>query len=48
MTQATQTTQSPNMTGHRQAAYAAKHFPEKQQQLAQENHAPVMTSGAEM
>ena len=42
----TQTTQSPNMTGHTQTANAAKHFEEKQQQLAENE--PVMLSGAEM
>ena len=44
----TQTTQSPNMTGHTQTGNAAKHFDEKQQQLAEDNHQPVMLSGAEM
>lgn len=43
----TQTTQSPNMTGHTQTADAAKNFDDKQQQLQQGNK-PVMLSGAEM
>ncbi len=44
----TQTTQSPNMTGHTQTGHAAKHFEEKQQQLAKGTKQPVMLSGAEM
>ena len=44
----TQTTQSPNMTGHTQTANAAKNFEEKQRRLAEDNHEPVMLSGAEM
>lgn len=44
----TQTTQSPNMTGHTQTSHAAKNFDEKQQQLAQDPTQPVMMSGAEM
>ena len=44
----TQTTQSPNMTGHTQTANAAKNFEEKQQLLAEGNAQPVMLSGAEM
>ena len=48
MTQTTQTTQSPNMTGHTQTGNAAKNFPEKQQQLAENSSQPVMLTGAEM
>lgn len=44
----TQTTQSPNMTGHTQTGHAAKDFDEKQQQLAEGSQQPVMMSGAEM
>lgn len=44
----TQTTQAPKMTGHTQTGNAAKNFAEKQQQLAKDNHEPVMLSGAEM
>lgn len=44
----TQTTQSPNMTGHTQTGNAAKNFEEKQQALATDNAQPVMLSGAEM
>lgn len=43
----TQTTQSPNMTGHTQTDDAAAHFESKQQQL-QNSSQPVMLSGAEM
>ncbi|ERL56468.1 Acetolactate synthase large subunit [Psychrobacter aquaticus CMS 56] len=48
VTTVTQTTQSPNMTGHTQTGNAAKNFEEKQQRLAENNHQPVMMSGAEM
>ena len=44
----TQTTQSPNMTGHTQTGNAAKNFKEKQQRLAEGSEQPVMLSGAEM
>ena len=44
----TQTTQSPNMTGHTQTGNAAKNFEEKQQRLAEGSDQPVMLSGAEM
>ena len=44
----TQTTQSPNMTGHTQTGNAAKNFEEKQQRLAEGSAEPVMLSGAEM
>lgn len=44
----TQTTQSPNMTGHTQTGNAAKNFEEKQQRLAEGSKQPVMLSGAEM
>jgi acetolactate synthase I/II/III large subunit len=44
----TQTTQSPNMTGHTQTGNAAKNFEEKQQRLAEGSTQPVMLSGAEM
>ena len=44
----TQTTQSPNMTGHTQTGNAAKNFEEKQQRLAENSKQPVMLSGAEM
>lgn len=44
----TQTTQSPNMTGHTQTGNAAKNFEEKQQRLAEGSAQPVMLSGAEM
>ncbi|WP_205628057.1 acetolactate synthase 3 large subunit [Psychrobacter sp. P11F6] len=44
----TQTTQSPNMTGHTQTGNAAKNFEEKQQRLAEGSEQPVMLSGAEM
>ncbi len=44
----TQTTQSPNMTGHTQTGNAAKNFEEKQQRLAEGNEQPIMLSGAEM
>lgn len=44
----TQTTQSPNMTGHTQTGNAAKNFEEKQQRLAEGSSQPVMLSGAEM
>lgn len=44
----TQTTQSPNMTGHTQTANAAKHFDKKQQLIAEGSDQPVMLSGAEM
>ncbi|BBI69001.1 hypothetical protein PKHYL_31920 [Psychrobacter sp. KH172YL61] len=44
----TQTTQSPNMTGHTQTGNAAKNFEEKQQRLAEGSVQPVMLSGAEM
>ena len=36
------------MTGHTQTANAAKNFEEKQRRLAEDNHEPVMLSGAEM
>ncbi len=36
------------MTGHTQTASAAKNFEEKQRRLAEDNHEPVMLSGAEM
>ncbi len=48
VTTVTQTTQSPNMTGINQTANAAKNFKDKQQQLKEANHEPVMMSGAEM
>ena len=48
MTTVTQTTQSPNMTGHTQTGHAAKNFGEKQQQLAEDSTQPVMMTGAEM
>ena len=44
----TQTTQSPNMTGHTQTSDAAKNFDKKQQKLAENTAQPVMMSGAEM
>ncbi len=44
----TQTTQSPNMTGHTQTGNAAKNFEEKQQRLAEGSEQPIMLSGAEM
>lgn len=44
----TQTTQSPNMTGHTQTGDAAKNFDKKQQKLAENTAQPVMMSGAEM
>lgn len=44
----TQTTQSPNMTGHTQTGNAAKNFEKKQQRLAEEGGQPVKLSGAEM
>lgn len=44
----TQTTQSPNMTGHTQTGNAAKNFEKKQQRLAEESGQPVKLSGAEM
>lgn len=44
----TQTTQSPNMTGHTQTANAAKKFQEKQKLLAEGGNEPVMMTGAEM
>ena len=44
----TQTTQSPNMTGHTQTGDAAKNFEKKQQKLAEDTAQPVMMSGAEM
>ena len=44
----TQTTQSPNMTGHTQTGNAAKNFEQKQQRLAEGSAQPVMLSGAEM
>ena len=44
----TQTTQSPNMTGHTQTGNAAKNFEEKQQRLEEGSSQPVMLSGAEM
>ena len=44
----TQTTQSPNMTGHTQTGNAAKNFDEKQQLIAEGSAQPVMLSGAEM
>lgn len=44
----TQTTQSPNMTGHTQTANAAKNFPRKQELIAEGSDQPVMLSGAEM
>ncbi len=44
----TQTTQSPNMTGHPQRGNAAKNFDEKQKQIAENSNQPVMLSGAEM
>jgi len=44
----TQTTQSPNMTGHTQTGNAAKNFDKKQQKLAENTAQPVMMSGAEM
>ena len=44
----TQTTQSPNMTGHTQTGHAAKNFQAKQQRLAEDSSEPVMLSGAEM
>ncbi len=44
----TQTTQSPNMTGHTQTAHAAKDFDKKQALLAADSAKPVMLSGAEM
>ena len=44
----TQTTQSPNMTGHTQTGHAAKNFDEKQQKLNDDIAQPVMLSGAEM
>ncbi len=44
----TQTTQSPNMTGHTQTANAAKNFQEKQKLLAEGGNEPVMMTGAEM
>ncbi len=44
----TQTTQSPNMTGHTQTANAAEHFDKKQQLIAEGSDQPVMLSGAEM
>jgi len=44
----TQTTQSPNMTGHTQTGNAAKNFEEKQQRLAEVSEQPIMLSGAEM
>ena len=42
----TQTTQSPNMTGHTQTADAAKDFRQDQERLASGQE--VMLSGAEM
>ncbi len=48
VTTVTQTTQSPNMTGHTQTGNAAKNFEEKQQRLAENSQQPVMMSGAEM
>lgn len=44
----TQTTQSPNMTGHTQTGNAAKNFEKKQQRLAENNGQPVKLSGAEI
>lgn len=44
----TQTTQSPNMTGHTQTSHAAKDFEDKQQKLNEGSSEPVMLSGAEM
>ncbi len=44
----TQTTQSPNMTGHTQTGNAAKNFEKKQQRLAEKNGQPVKLSGAEI
>ncbi|MDO5768224.1 MAG: acetolactate synthase 3 large subunit [Psychrobacter sp.] len=44
----TQTTQSPNMTGHTQTAHAAKDFEQKQAKLDQGTDEPVLLSGAEM
>ncbi len=44
----TQTTQSPNMTGHTQTGNAAKNFEEKQQRIAEGSEQPIMLSGAEM
>ena len=44
----TQTTQSPNMTGHTQTGHAAEDFEQKQAKLAQGTDEPVMLSGAEM
>ena len=40
----TQTTQSPNMTGHTQTGNAAKNFEEKQQRLTEGSEQPVMLS----
>jgi len=48
VTTVTQTTQSPNMTGHTQTGHAAKNFQAKQQRLAEDSNEPVMLSGAEM
>ena len=44
----TQTTQSPNMTGHTQTGNAAKNFEKKQQRLAENSGQPVKLSGAEI
>ncbi len=44
----TQTTQSPNMTGHTQTGNAAKNFEKKQQRLAENTGQPVKLSGAEI
>ena len=38
----TQTTQSPNMTGHTQTGNAAKNFEEKQERLAEGTAEPML------